>query len=133
MPRRVITTTHHATTDRVDTYADKIVKYIPADVLAAWVAACGIIAGAAETFPKNNALWICFAFGVIITPLWILRQTRAPGLPPASKQAAISTAAFIVWVFALPEGPFTTLPFYHAIWASLVLIAFTLIIGLIDP
>ena len=133
MPRRIITTAHQSTSNRVDTYADKIVKYIPADVLAAWVAASGIIAGAGGDFSKSNALWICFAFGVIITPLWVLRQTRDPALPPAYKQAAISTAAFIVWVFALPEGPFTSLAFYHAIWASLVLIAFTFVIGLIDP
>jgi hypothetical protein len=133
MPRRIITTQVEATTSQtVDTYTDKIVKYIPADVVAAWVAASGIISGAADTFPKNTALWASFIFGVIITPLWTLRQTRGPGLPPAYKQAVISTLAFIVWVFAL-GGPFMSLGFYNAVWGSLVLIAFTLIVGLINP
>ncbi|HEX4632064.1 MAG TPA: hypothetical protein VH188_13985 [Chthoniobacterales bacterium] len=133
MPRRIITTAPQATgSQAVDTYTDKIIKYIPADVVAAWVAASGIIAGAAATFPKNTALWACFAFGVVVTPLWTLRQTRAPGLPPAYKQAVVSTFAFIVWVFAL-GGPFLSLGFYNAIWGSLLLIGFTLIVGLYDP
>lgn len=133
MSRRITTSSHHASAAKtVDTYFDKVVKYIPADVVAAWVTVAGLVTGAGGTFPKNNALWVCFAFGVVITPLWTLRQTRAPGLPPAYKQAAISTAAFIVWVFAL-GGPFVTLAFYHAVWGSLVLIGFTLIVGLINP
>ena len=133
MPRRVISTAPQSTAGTtVDTYTDKVVKYIPADVVAAWVTATGLIAGADASFPKPTALWGCFAFGVIVTPLWTLRQTRAPGLPPAYKQTIIATLAFIVWVFALVGGPFALLGFYHPIFGSLVLIGFTLIVGLID-
>jgi hypothetical protein len=40
--------------------------------------------------------------------------------------------AFAVWVFAL-GGPFAALSFYHSIYGSLVLVLYTLLIGLVNP
>jgi hypothetical protein len=133
MPRRIITTQYQSTAGTApDTYFDKIIKYIPTDIVAAWVAATGLVATAGNAVPTTTLLWICFMVGIIITPLWILRQSRMPGLPPAYKQSLISTAAFVVWVFAL-GGPFATLAFYHPLYGSLLLIVFTLVVGLIEP
>lgn len=132
MPRRINTLTLQATGGNPpDTYVDKIIKYIPSDVVAAWVAATGLIAGAAN-IPKTTLLWICFAAGAIITPFWVLRQTGTPSGPPQYKHAAVSTVSFIVWVFAL-GGPFATLSWYNPIYGSLLLIFVTLAIGLVDP
>ncbi len=133
MPRRIITTQYQAAAGSApDTYFDKIIKYIPTDIVAAWVAATGLVATAGNTVPTTTLLWICFVVGIIFTPLWTLRQSRMPGLPPAYKQSVVSTGAFVVWVFAL-GGPFATLAFYHPVYGSLLLIAFTLIVGLIEP
>ena len=115
----------------VDTYFDRVVKFVPADIVGAWVAAAGIVKGAAG-IPTQKVLWIVFVFGLLLTPFWTLRQTHEEGAPRALLQAGIATLAFAVWVFAL-GGPFASLPFYHEVYGSLVLIGFTLVVGLIVP
>jgi hypothetical protein len=115
-----------------DTYFDRIVKYVPADVVAAWTAVAAAVKGAGASVSAPTVLWICFIFGVIITPLWVLKQTDFPGKPKAYTQALVATLAFIVWVFALGE-PFSFLSFYNGLFGTLAIIGFTLISGLIVP
>ncbi len=116
---------------KVDTYFDRIVKYIPADIISAWVAVTGLISGR-DDIPVNAILWIAFIVGIIVTAFWILRETSEPPGKPALTQTSISTGAFVVWVFAL-GGPFSTLAFYKPVYGSLILILFTLVVGLINP
>jgi hypothetical protein len=133
MSRRIVTTQLDAVGAGVqlDTYFDKLIKYIPADIVAAWTAATGLIAGATDE-PQALLLWIAFAFGVVVTAVWTLRQTAEADKPPAVTQTAISTIAFGVWVFAL-GGPFANLGWYSPLYGSLLLIAFTLAVPLINP
>jgi hypothetical protein len=117
----------------IDTFFDRIVKYIPTEIVSAWVAAKGLVQ--ASAIPgKERVMWICFAAGVIITALVILRQTAERGKPPAILQTVISTVAFVVWTIALGE-PFTTLlgSTEQALYGSLLLIFYTLVAGLIRP
>lgn len=115
----------------IDNYTDRLIKYIPSDIVGAWVVASGLIKGASD-IPQNTLLWIVFAVSVILTPLWILKQTAQRNLPPAKTQAIISTGAFIVWVIALGE-PFSSLPFYRPVYGSLILLFYVLIVALISP
>jgi hypothetical protein len=132
MSRRIQTTTLQATDGGpVDTYFDRIIKYIPADIVSAWVAVTGIVKSA-NGIPTNAVLWICFVVGAVVTLVWTLEQTRVVGTPPAWLQAAVSTSAFVIWVFALGD-PFSSLSFYNQVYGSLALIAFTLISGRIVP
>jgi len=108
-----------------DTYFDKIVKYIPSDIVGAWVAAAGAIKGAAG-IPQGRILWIAFIVGVVMTAVWKLKQTTLP------LQAAISTGAFVVWVFAL-GGPFEQFSWYQPVYGTLLLIAYTLIAATVNP
>ncbi len=114
----------------VDEYSDKLIKNIPADIVAAWIAVTGLIAGDPDA-PKT-VLWIAFALGVVLTAVWTWRQTTAPNKPTATTQIAISTGSFMVWVFAL-GGPFTGLNFYRPLYGSLLLILYTLIVPLVNP
>ena len=135
MPRRIRTVALQASGGGVqlDGYFDRVVKYIPADVVGAWVAVSGIIKSAAKDDPNApNILWIAFAVGVVATGLWVWRQTTTPPLPSAKMQIIISVLAFAVWVFAL-GGPFSTLKFYHDYYGSLLLIGFTLFAGMFTP
>jgi hypothetical protein len=146
MTRRVVTTRFQAAGQaegagaNVDTYFDRVIKYIPADIIAAWTAVTGIIAsqtvmpteGTTAGSGQLVALWISFGVGVILTFLWVQRQTTLPNQPPARTQSIVSTLAFIVWVFAL-GGPFATLGFYEPWIGSLLLIGFTLAVGLVVP
>jgi hypothetical protein len=115
-----------------DGYFDRIVKYVPADIVAAWTAVAAAVKGAGTGVPGSTVLWVCFAFGVVITPWWVLRQTAADGKPRAATQAIVATIAFIVWVFALGE-PFSDLKFYNGLYGTLAIIGFTLVSGGIVP
>ena len=127
MSRRIVTVAPQAGgKEKVElsTYSDKAVGYIPADVVAAYIAAVSIIA-AASGVPAATLLWIVFLFGLVITPLWTRKQTMEPNKPTAIGQIIISTIAFAVWVFAL-GGPFVSMSWYNSAYGALLLIGFTL-------
>jgi hypothetical protein len=133
MTRRIITKQPEAVAgEEIDTYFDRVVKYIPADIVAAWTAAAGLVASAGPRVNAKMLLWVVFVFELILTPLWILKQTSRPNKPPAAAQSIIGTGAFFVWVFAL-GGPFVYLSFYQPIYGSLLLIFYTLIVALKVP
>ena len=133
--RRIRTTKFEAAggAPGVDTFFDRVAKYIPAEIVSAWVAAKGVIEAAA-TQSKQIVLWICFGLGVVLTALYMLKQTAVPGKPPAITQTLIATGAFVVWVIALGE-PFSSLlgQSEQALYGSLLLIFYTLAVGLITP
>jgi hypothetical protein len=133
MSRRVHTIQYQATgTEQLDTYFDKVVKYIPADIVGAWVAVTGMVKDASDV-PKGPVLWVCFAVGLVLAYAWTLRQTRESGKPPAHTQAMISTGSFFVWSCALVGGPFEYLSFYRHLYGSLLLVGYTLLVPLINP
>lgn len=134
MPRRINTAALQDSGGRApDGYFDRVIKYIPGDVVAAWVAAAGIIPATAGPM----TLWLVFAVGIVATAAWTWKQTQEPGKPAAVTQILVATAAFLVWVFAL-GGPFAKQfgppeGWYEPYQGSLVLIGFTLLIGLVTP
>jgi hypothetical protein len=132
MTRRIVTTQLDAATPAVvDGYFDKLLKYIPGDIIAAWIAASGLIAGASDT-PQSAVLWVAFLILLVLSFFWTLRLTAMPNKPPAITQSALSSVSFLVWVFAL-GGPFATLSFYRPVYGSLVLILYTVVVPLINP
>jgi hypothetical protein len=112
-----------------DRYVDKVVKYVPADVIAAWTAAVAIIKGTAGL--PRPVLLICLLFALGVTFWWTLRSTKEPNQPPAYKQAIISSVAFVVWVLALGDlnDVLKAWEFWNDAYAKLILIAFTLVSG----
>ena len=49
---------------QIDTYFDKVVKYIPADIVGAWVAVTGLVSSAPPNgVPRQTILWV--AFGIV--------------------------------------------------------------------
>lgn len=131
MRRRVITMQYQGAANKgetPDTYADKVVKYIPSDVVAAWVPVSGIVRGAASDINATVVMWVAFVVGVVVTAAWTWKQTRVAGMTTPTKQILISTCAFGVWVIAL-GAPFNLNP----VIGSLLLIGYTLVVGLFDP
>ncbi|MFL6741153.1 MAG: hypothetical protein ACJ8D6_11290 [Sphingomicrobium sp.] len=116
-----------------DKFFDRVVKYIPGDVVGGWVAATGIIRSQAQKDPNLPAIfWSAFVAGLLLTALWTYQQTKEPGKAVATTQILVAVAAFAVWAFAL-GGPFELLAWYKSYLGSLVLIAFTLGVGAIIP
>jgi hypothetical protein len=137
MSRRIISKSLHAAgvTSGIDTYSDRVVKYIPADVVAAWATAMGLIKAAENgpSRPSNTVLWVVFVFGLFLTAAWTWRQTKQAGMPPPYLQILVSTVAFAVWAFGL-AGPFPQwVGLYNPVINSLVLIGFTVAVGLVAP
>lgn len=136
MSRRIVTSRLQATggaEGTIDGYFDRIVKYIPADVVGLWLFATGLIA--AQTASDANAgtvHWLAFFGGLILTALWTWKRTEEPGAGTALLQIAVSTAAFAVWVFAM-GGPFAGLDWYQHYYGSLLLAFFTVASGLVIP
>lgn len=115
-----------------DTYSDKLLKYIPADVVGAWVAVTGLVGSQTDMTPQtqHTILWVAFVVGLGLTAWWTLKQTAAPGRPPATGQTLISTVSFAVWVFALGAPfDFPKQKFY----GSILLILYTLVVARITP
>jgi hypothetical protein len=120
---------------RLDGYWDRVIKNIPADVVAGWTAILGLFGvapGMVGDTSTTNILWIMWTILTVITFFWTFRQTKAPGLQPAWTQIFISTFAFVVWALALGV-PFNTLSFYDSRLAAAILIIFTLVVGAIQP
>jgi hypothetical protein len=115
-----------------DSYFEKLIKYIPADIVAAWLAIDGVLMD-----QSSNPLWLIwavFAFLVFLTPFYVvLMKTDPPGFKAAKTWHWVaSTAAFIVFVFAL-GGPFAlTFTWYRPIYGTITLILTTLILPLVE-
>lgn len=134
MSRRVVTTQLQATgtgSTSVDGFFDKLIKYIPSDIVAAWIFASSAIKSASSG-SSTTLMWVVFAVLLVITPLWTWRWTRAPSKPPATTQIIIATISFAVWVFALGP-PFSSLGFYKPVLGSIVLVIYTLVAAMINP
>jgi hypothetical protein len=120
-----------ATPPTVDSFMEKLFKYIPAEVIAFYVFVSGLLNGTTLS-SKMVIYWVVVALGMAGAFLWTLRITHDPTKRPAYLQAAISTLAFLVWVFAL-GGPFTAFSWYDSILGAILLAAFTLFTPFLNP
>ena len=107
-----------------DSYTVRLIKYIPPDVIAAFTAIEGILAGA----KSQNAValgWLVFAVIGIATPFYLVKigGIRKP------LQVVISTVAFVVWAFAYPGEPFRSLG-VDSTFASVILALYTFLLPL---
>jgi hypothetical protein len=129
--RRIVSVRTQATGGPpVDNFVARIVKYVPADIVAAWLAVAALLAG---TGARDRAvLWSVFGVLLVVTPVWTLRVTRVPDKGPAVLQAVVATVAFAVWVFATGV-PFSGLAFYSPKYGGVAIILFTLLSGLVTP
>lgn len=109
-----------------DDYLTRIIKYIPAEVVALYITLHGIASSAKTGIPFELISWIIFTVGILGTVLYLWRV----GNVNDKLQISISTGAFIVWVFAL-GGPFSSLSWYHPLYGALILPIYTFFIPVI--
>lgn len=122
MPRKVKST---------DAYMNSVLKLIPSEVVAAYVAIQAVLIGQDV---EEMIFWLIAALFVIITPIWLFTYTDIPqdGITLQEiRQLVASTVAMGVWIFSL-GGPLTFSDWYqeNAEWAVLViLMLWTLLIA----
>jgi hypothetical protein len=107
--------------EKKDTYTDRLVKYIPAEVVAVYLAVAGMIGDPNATAANRWALWLSFGIIAVLTPPYL----RRVAMVSKKSQVVISTLAFVVWVYYL-GGPFTTFGWYEGTGKMAALVVFTL-------
>jgi hypothetical protein len=117
-----------------DVYVDRIIKFIPGPILAAYAAASGMI----SEDPAHIILlsWIVFGVCILLAPLYVV---FIPGEAQDNKNCSkrfhvfASIISFAIWAYAL-GGPFAlTFPeHYRPLYGSLLLIFATLILPLMQ-
>ena len=112
----------------LDDKKTQLVKYIPAEIVALFIAITGILNSA--TGLPEIVHWIVFLGALLLTPLYVWRATRDEKLPTAMGQIVISTVAFVIWVFAI-GGPFVYLSWYNPAYGDLLLLFYTFVIPLV--
>ncbi len=139
MGRRIVTTSAatakgginergiRGTAAPADDYSSRLVKYIPAEIITAFVTMNGMVASS----DKKWLQWVVFGALLILTPLYTHYLTREPGMPPAKKQIAVSSVSYLLWVFAI-GGPFVLTTWYDHIYGSLLLPLFTFVVPMLD-
>jgi hypothetical protein len=122
---------------QADGYFDKVIKYIPGDIVAGWTTLLGLTGGvgAAAQSAISPAIFVVLLLAfVALTAWWTHRQTVDLKRRPATTQIIVSTIAFLVWAFALGRPFDVLLPgIYNSQVAAAILIVYTLAVGRIDP
>ena len=112
-------------TEEFDGYVDRLFKYIPAEVVAAYVA----VNGAADGLSSGQEIvqWAIFAFMTVATWLYLARVQRVT----KRKQLIISTVGFMVWAFFL-GGPFEARVVDHETYGRILLPLYVFVIPIVE-
>lgn len=112
-----------------DKYKDRLLKYIPADVVAIYLTLTSTVAAAADGSLKWWLAWIVFVVVGICTPFYM----KHIGKITDQKQIIVGSIAFIIWAASL-GAPFdkTHIPWFEPIIVALILPLFTFLIPLTD-
>ena len=111
-----------------DDYAARLIKHIPAEVVAVYVFVEGVIRQASGPSPSSTLLWITFGVLTVLTPLYLWRVQKVTKWV----QLLICTLSFALWVFSL-GGPFSTLGWYLPIYGAVALPLFAFMIAIAEP
>lgn len=108
-----------------DEYTSRLLKFIPAEVVAVYLALDGVVKAAASQLP-HKTLWVVFLVLLIATPLYLWRVAKVT----KKAQLVVSTVSFAVWVFTL-GGPFAGLSWYQPAYGAMLLPLYTFLIPVI--
>ena len=121
------------TVNRTDTYLSRVLKYIPSEIVMAYLSIDGVLRSCynvnvwADRQMLLRLLWGVSAVLTILTPLWLWRVMGVRRRP----QLIISTLSVPVWLFAL-GGPFDLLYWYRPALGAVALPLYTLILPIIS-
>jgi hypothetical protein len=109
-----------------DKYKDRLLKYIPADVIAIYLTLQGFVAMLHEPAPIRTLHWIVFTVVLIITIPWQRKVAKIGKWV----QVWIGTGAFVVWAITIgePFTPATLGNWYQPAYGAMVLALYTFLI-----
>ncbi|MFN8050527.1 MAG: hypothetical protein U0Q22_03750 [Acidimicrobiales bacterium] len=118
--------------DQAKEAAERIAKYVPGEVLAAYLGVVAIV-DAAYAKPGPGRAWGLFAavvVGFVFTPLY-LRRMAEPG-QPRRLHMAVGTGSFLAWSYTT-KGWWEYIGWYNGVAAGIGIIVLSLLSGLLAP
>lgn len=113
-----------------DTWYERLLKYIPAESVALYLALEGIVR--TPTLPERALqVWLAVVLAVCLLFTWLYLR-RASEVAPTTTQLLVSSGALVVYVFAL-GGFFATLGFWEPWQGTLLLVVSTAFLTLYVP
>jgi hypothetical protein len=112
-----------------DSYRERLIKYIPVETIALFITVYGItyyLSGTESWYPVV-ARWFLI-LGVFGTVLYLWKGENIIDVV----QLGISAIGFLIWAYALGVITVTSLPFYNAVIAGLLLAVYVFLAPLID-
>jgi hypothetical protein len=109
-----------------DRYTDRLLKYIPTEVVVLYVSLDSIIRKAPPQIRRGVVLWVVFVSLLIGTWFYLARVEHVT----KRQQLFISTVGFAIWVFSL-GGPFESLSWYSPFYGAVLLPLYTFGISLV--
>jgi len=115
---------------KADDYFDRLMKYIPVEIITAYLLIDGIIRSLLQPGALTWGLILVFLAGAVGT--WFFAQ-QVLGIT-RRVQLTMSVIAFVVWVFAI-GGWFSTLQFWVPGWGTIAVIIFGVLVKVVklDP
>jgi hypothetical protein len=122
---------YHAARGAGENYLTRVAKYVPTEVIAAYIFINGLLLSDAARALPNMFWWhfVVFTLCWILTPIYLYRQAAKNA--PKLLQLLISTLAFPAWAYAVKGGVFAGA--YNSIAASVIVAMFSLISGAFQP
>jgi hypothetical protein len=113
----------------VNDWLERTAKYVPSEVIAAYVAAEGF---AEPAVGQRRIIWhaVIFFACLLITPFYIAKfasTTKAKWV-----NAVVASVSFVIWSYSVGHF-FRDIDWYDAIGAPILLVLWTLATGLIQP
>ncbi|MDT0641816.1 hypothetical protein RM553_03125 [Zunongwangia sp. F363] len=115
---------------RVKSYLEKVSSLVPAEIIAGYLAMLGFLdkEEGSVLVEKQGLLIGIFCFCLLLTPLYLNYQAKEG--KPRFIHLLISSVAFIIWAYVTSGEKFRDV-YYDADVASVLLIAFSLLSGII--
>lgn len=112
-----------------DKYKDKLLKLIPADVIAIYLTLHGLVPVLPDAAPKKVLYWIIFVLILLITIPWQRKVAKIGKWP----QVWLGFGAFIVWAITVGD-PFThdNFAWYYPAYGAMILALYTFLIPLVE-
>lgn len=116
----------------IQDYLERVAKYVPAEILAAYLTALPIISGTTDSGSKTRKTYFAILLigCAILTPFYL--NFMAESDQPKRTHLIVGSFAYLIWVYSI-GGFFTEIGWYQEPAAALLLIFFSLVSGLIVP
>jgi hypothetical protein len=108
--------------DQNDKYINRLVKLIPAEVIAFYLALDGIVSNMNN---KETLLWIVFIVSAVGAWVYIVKENNVKKIP----QQFLTILSFCIWVFVI-GGPFQMYDWYDVNYGKLLVTAYTFFVPL---